>query len=119
MGARGPNIQVNGACASTTQALSIASDWIKLGRCKRVLVVGADDVTNSNLAPWLVGGMFATGAATNEANLEKAALPFDRRRNGMITGMGAVGLVVEDFAECAKRGMHGLVRMLGSVVANS
>ena len=42
-GARGPNTQVNAACASSTQAICMASDWIKTGRCERVIVVGADD----------------------------------------------------------------------------
>ncbi|RLB74350.1 MAG: hypothetical protein DRH15_15510, partial [Deltaproteobacteria bacterium] len=54
VGARGPNVQVNAACSSTTLAVSMAADWIRLGRCRRVLVVGADDITNPTLAPWLV-----------------------------------------------------------------
>ena len=39
IGARGPNTQVNSACASTTQAVAIAQDWIRAGRCRRVVVV--------------------------------------------------------------------------------
>ena len=35
----GPNTQINAACASTTQALSLAEDWIRAGRCRRVVVV--------------------------------------------------------------------------------
>ena len=119
VGARGPNVQVNAACASTTLAVSLAWDWIRAGRCRRVLVVGADDITNPNLAPWLVGGLLATGAVTTEPDLDKAALPFDRRRNGMIPGMGAVGLVIEQAQAAAERGMKGLARLLGAEVANS
>ena len=44
IGARGPNTQVNAACASTTQAVALAEDWIRAGRCRRVVVVAADDV---------------------------------------------------------------------------
>ena len=33
IGARGPNTQVNAACASTAQAIAIAEDWIRSGRC--------------------------------------------------------------------------------------
>jgi 3-oxoacyl-(acyl-carrier-protein) synthase len=44
IGARGPNTQVNAACASTTQAIAIAEDWIATGRCRRVVIVSADDV---------------------------------------------------------------------------
>ena len=46
IGARGPNTQINSACASTTLALSLAEDWIRAGRCRRVVVVSADDVTS-------------------------------------------------------------------------
>ena len=38
IGAQGPNAQANAACASTTQAVAMAADWIQLGRCKRVVV---------------------------------------------------------------------------------
>ena len=36
-------LRANAACASTTQALCIAEDWMRLGRCQRVLVVAADE----------------------------------------------------------------------------
>ena len=32
IGARGPNTAVNAACASTTQALTLARDWVRSGR---------------------------------------------------------------------------------------
>jgi malonyl CoA-acyl carrier protein transacylase len=119
IGARGPNLQLNAACASTTLAVGLAEDWIRRGRCRRVLVVAADDITNPRLAPWLVGGLLATGAVTTEGALERAALPFDRRRNGMIPGMGAAGLVIESEAVAAERGVRGAVRLLGTLAANS
>ena len=37
--AMGPCTQINAACASTTQAVGIAEDWIRLGRCERVVVM--------------------------------------------------------------------------------
>src|SRR3954451_19497688 len=33
IGARGPNTHVNAACASTTQALAVAVDWLRIGCC--------------------------------------------------------------------------------------
>jgi hypothetical protein len=45
VGARGPNTHVNAACASTAQGVALAEDWIRNGRCRRVIVLGADDVT--------------------------------------------------------------------------
>src|SRR5437763_146950 len=49
IGARGPNTQVNAACASTTQAICVAEDWIRAGRCRRVIVVSDDDATSDSL----------------------------------------------------------------------
>ena len=56
IGARGPNTQVNAACASTTQAVALAEDWIRAGRCQRVVVVAADDVTSDHLLGWMGAG---------------------------------------------------------------
>ena len=119
IGAQGPNTQVNAACASTTQAISIAQDWIECGRCQRVVVVGSDDVTNETLLEWIGTGFLAAGAATTTAEVEKAALPFDSRRHGMILGMGAVGLVLEQAEDVAQRGMAPIARLLASRIANS
>ncbi len=117
--ARGPATAMSAACASTAQAISIAQDWIKLGRCKRVIVISADDITNDNVSEWILTAFLASGAATTEADVTKAALPFDRRRNGMIVGMGAVSLIVEDEAEVQKRGMKPLAKLLATEIANS
>ena len=85
--ARGPNTQINSACASTTQAFALAEDWIRAGRCRRVIVIAADDVTSEHLLPWIGSGFLASGAAATDDVVEEAALPFDRRRHGMLLGM--------------------------------
>ncbi len=117
--ARGPATALSAACASTAQAIAVAQDWIKLGRCKRVIVISADDPTNDNVSEWILTAFLASGAATTEADVTKAALPFDRRRNGMIVGMGAVSLIVEEESEVAKRGMKPLAKLLSTEIANS
>ncbi|WP_158093791.1 type I polyketide synthase [Candidatus Avelusimicrobium gallicola] len=117
--ARGPATALSAACASTAQAIAVAQDWITLGRCKRVIVISADDPTNDNVSEWILTAFLASGAATTEADVTKAALPFDRRRNGMIVGMGAVSLVVEEESEVAKRGMKPLAKLLATEIANS
>ncbi len=119
IGARGPNTHVNAACASTTHAVSIAEDWIRAGRCRRVIVVAGDDITNPTLISWIGSSMFASGAATIEGDLRMAALPFDRRRNGMIMGMGAAALVIESEDSVRERGMRGIGEILSSNISNS
>ncbi|MCW5846053.1 MAG: SDR family NAD(P)-dependent oxidoreductase [Anaerolineae bacterium] len=119
IGARGPNTQVNAACASTAQGISIAEDWIRSGRCRRVVVIGADDVTGENLMEWVGAGFLAVGAATTRDQVAEAALPFDRRRHGTIMGMGACALVVESEDAVRERGMRGIVELLSSETNNS
>jgi 3-oxoacyl-(acyl-carrier-protein) synthase/NAD(P)-dependent dehydrogenase (short-subunit alcohol dehydrogenase family)/phosphopantetheinyl transferase (holo-ACP synthase) len=119
IGARGPNTKINNACASTTTALGIAQDWLEQGRCKRVVVLSADNATDEPLAEWVESGFLATGAATTESDVEKAALPFDKRRHGMIVGMGAVGLVVEQAGLPESRGIEPLADLMGTHFVNS
>ena len=119
IGARGPNTQINSACASTTQAVALAEDWIRAGRCRRVVIVAADDATSDTMLGWIGAGFLATGAAATDEVVEDAALPFDRRRHGMILGMGAAGLVVESAEAARERGLTPICEVLGSVTANS
>jgi acyl transferase domain-containing protein/acyl carrier protein len=119
IGARGPNTQVNAACASTTQAVTVAEDWIRSGRCRRVIVVGADDATSDNLLGWIGSGFLASGAAATDAAVEDAATPFDLRRHGMIIGMGAVALVVEAAEAAEERGIRPIAELMAGVTANS
>ena len=117
--AKGPNTAVQAACSTTTQAVGIAEDWIRMGRCRRVLIVGADDITGPEMLEYWAAGFLAAGAATTEGDVTKAALPFDKRRHGMIIGMGAVGLVVEAESVVRQRGMEGIAEVIASSFLNS
>ena len=119
IGARGPNTHINSACASTTQAVALAEDWIRAGRCRRVIVVSADDITGDNLISWMGAGFLASGAAATDEVVEEAAVPFDRRRHGMIIGMGAAGLVVETQEAARERGIQPICEVLSTATANS
>ncbi len=119
IGARGPNTAVNAACASTTHALELAEDWIRSGRCRRAVIIAADDVTSDHLLEWIGTGLLATGAAATDEKVEEAALPFDRRRHGMIPGMGAAALVVESTDAARERGIRPICEVMSTVTANS
>jgi malonyl CoA-acyl carrier protein transacylase len=119
IGARGPNTQVNAACASTALAIAIAEDWIRNGRCRRVIVIAGDDVTGDRLMEWVGAGFLAIGAGATDDRVDEAALPFDRRRHGTIMGMGACALVVESEDAVRERGMRGIVELLCSETRNS
>ena len=114
-----PTPQINAACASTTQAVALAEDWIRAGRCRRVIVISADDITSDHLIEWFGAGFLASGAAATDEVVEEAALPFDRRRHGMIMGMGAAALVVESAEAARERGIRPICEVLSAVTANS
>ena len=119
IGARGPNTHVNVACASTASGVALAEDWIRAGRARRVIVLGADNVTSPNLLEWIGAGFIASGAAATDERVEDAALPFDRRRHGTLIGMGACALVVESQDAVEERGMRGIVELLSTETRNS
>jgi len=105
--ATGPNTLLNASCASTTQGIGIASDWIRLNRCDRVLVVAAEDVTSKTLLPWIANGFHALGATSPECSAELALRPFDSGRNGLVLSSGAIGLVLEK--EPSKKAPSGTI----------
>jgi malonyl CoA-acyl carrier protein transacylase len=119
IGAKGPNTHVNAACATTTHAVSVADDWIRSGRCRRVIVISGDDVTNDSLISWIGTSLFASGAATTEGDIRLAAIPFDKRRNGLIMGMGAAALVIESEDAARERGVRPIGEILSTITANS
>ena len=98
-GIRGPNTTLNLACASATAAFSIAEDWMTTGRCDRVIILSSDDVTSEHAWDWIGAGFAASGAAATGNLVEETALPFDRRRNGLMLGMGAAAFVLERRSE--------------------
>ena len=64
-------------------------------------------------------GFLASGAAATDEVVEDAAIPFDRRRHGMIIGMGAAALVVESAEAARERGIQPICEVLSAVTANS
>ncbi|MEZ8112016.1 MAG: beta-ketoacyl synthase N-terminal-like domain-containing protein [Candidatus Poseidoniaceae archaeon] len=118
-GIRGPNTTINLACASATAAFGVAEDWLAADRVDRVVIISGDDVTGDDMWEWVGAGFAASGAAATGNVVEETALPFDRRRNGLILGMGAAAFVVERSSEAAKRGVQPIAELLGSTTANS
>jgi 3-oxoacyl-(acyl-carrier-protein) synthase len=69
----------------------MAQDMLISGRADRVVVIAGDNASGKTLMPWLGSGFRALGAATTKGAVEDAALPFDKRRSGMLLGAGGIG----------------------------
>jgi acyl transferase domain-containing protein/NAD(P)H-dependent flavin oxidoreductase YrpB (nitropropane dioxygenase family)/acyl carrier protein/NAD(P)-dependent dehydrogenase (short-subunit alcohol dehydrogenase family) len=117
--AKGPNLNISGACASTTQACAVAEDWIRSGRCDRVIIIGGEGATSPELNQWIGSGFLSLGAASVKKNVKEASKPFDEDRHGTILGSGAVSLIIEKSSTIEKRGLKGQAEILGTWLGNS
>ena len=108
LGVRGSSTGLVSACASSGHALGTALDEIRLGRQKRMLVVGAEDCNFESIVPFC--GMRALSL---ERDPEKASRPFDVKRNGFVGTGGSVCLVLETQSEAERRGVTPYARFLG------
>jgi 3-oxoacyl-(acyl-carrier-protein) synthase len=107
-GIRGAVAGFVSACASTTQALGYAFDEITLGRQRRVLVVGGEDLNADSI--YAFHGMRALSRNPDPA---RASRPFDRDRDGFVGTGGAVALLLEEAGSAHERGAPIQAEMIG------
>ena len=96
------------ACASSSHALGYAMDEIRLGRQRRMLVVGAEDMTAESIVSFS-----SLRALSNNPDPATASRPFDRRRDGFVGTGGAVAVIVEEAALARSRGAHIYAELAG------
>ena len=96
------------ACASSSHALGYACDEIRLGRLKRVIVVGAEEDNAETILPFA-----SMRALSAEADPRLASRPFDAKRDGFVGAGGAVALIIEDEEFAKQRGARIQARMAG------
>ena len=92
--ARGPNTCLSNACASTTAALSLATQALVLGEAQHMLVVAADAVLGASCYDGLVDSFVQLRAASASTSLEESVRPFGTGRNGFVFGESAVAFVL-------------------------
>lgn len=84
LGAVAPRARIDTACASGSDALAVAHQWLEAGAVEDVLVVAASSMLNP------IGvALFRNIRALNEEDDLGASRPFDRRRRGFVMGEGA------------------------------
>lgn len=108
LGIRGSSTGLVSACASSGHALGTALDEIRLGRQKRMLVVGAEDCNFESIVPFC--GMRALSLDNDP---DRASRPFDKTRNGFVGTGGAVSLVLETKREAERRGAEPYAKFIG------
>jgi 3-oxoacyl-[acyl-carrier-protein] synthase II len=107
---RGPNFATVSACASGTNALIDAFNYIRLGKADAFVTGGSEAV----ITEAGIGG-FNAMKALSERNDDPATAsrPFDKDRDGFVLGEGAGAIILEEYEHAKKRGAKILAEMCG------
>lgn len=100
-GYRGPNFATVSACASSSNALIDALNYIRLNHADIIIAGGSEaGVTFAG-----IGGFNAMHAlSTRNDDPASASRPFDKDRDGFVLGEGAGALVLEEYEHAKARG---------------
>ncbi len=109
-GFRGPNFATVSACASSTNAIIDAYNYIRLGKADIFISGGSE----ASVTPPSVGGFNAMQAlSTNNDEYNTASRPFDISRDGFVMGEGAGTLILEEYEHAKKRGAKIYCEVVG------
>jgi len=100
-GFRGPNFATVSACASSSNAIIDALNYIRLGYAD-VMVSGGSEAA---VIPSGIGGFNALQAlSTRNDDPATASRPFDKGREGFVLGEGSGTLILEEYEHAIARG---------------
>lgn len=109
-GFRGPNYVTVSACASSTNAIIDAFNYIRLGKVDAVVTGGSEAAVNEAG----VGGFNALRAlSTRNDSPETASRPFDMERDGFVLGEGSGALILEEYEHAKARGAKIYAEVIG------
>lgn len=109
-GFRGPNFATTSACASSTNALIDAFNYIRLGKANAIVAGGAEAAVS--IAG--VGGFSSMRAiSARNDDPQTASRPFSKSRDGFVIGEGGVAIILEEYEHAVARGAHIYAEMVG------
>ncbi len=109
-GFRGPNFATVSACASSTNALIDAFNYIRWGKADIFVSGGSEACVNE---PGIGGFNALQALSTNNEEYKTASRPFDKTRDGFVLGEGAGSLILEEFEHARSRGARIYAEVAG------
>lgn len=110
-GFHGPNFATCSACATSTNAIADAYNYIRLGKANAIVTGGSE----AAIAPAGVGGFNAMHAlSTRNDDPERASRPFSASRDGFIMGEGGGCIVLEELEHAKARGAKIYAELVGA-----
>ena len=110
-GFHGPNFTTTSACASSSNAIADAFNYIRLGKANVIVAGGAE----AAICPSGVGGFNAMHAlSTRNDDPARASRPFSASRDGFIMAEGAGCLILEELEHAKARGAKIYAELVGA-----
>ncbi len=111
---RGVNLATVTACASSTNALIDAFNYIRLGKANIIVSGGSEAAVTASG----IGGFNAMKALSERNDSpETASRPFDVDRDGFVLGEGAGCLILEDLDHAKARGAKIYAEVIGGGIS--
>jgi len=107
---KGPNFTTVSACASSTNALIDAFNYIKWNKADFFIAGGSE----ACIFPPGIGGFNAMMALSTRNNDPKtASRPFDKNRDGFVMGEGGGAIILEEYEHAISRGANIYAEVVG------
>ena len=107
---RGPNFTTVSACASSTNALIDAFNYIKWNKADIFIAGGSEACVYE---PGIGGFNAMMALSTRNDDPKTASRPFDKDRDGFVMGEGGGAIVVEEYEHAIKRGAKIYAEIVG------
>jgi len=109
-GFQGPNYNTVSACASSSQSIIDAMNYIRLGKAD-IFITGGSEASINEAG---VGGFNSMMAmSTNNDEYKTASRPFCKTRDGFVMGEGSGCLILEELEHAQKRGAKIYAEIVG------
>jgi len=109
-GFKGPNFATVSACATATNAIIDAFNYIRLGKANMFVAGGSE----ASIVEPGIGGFNAMRAmSTNNEEYRSASRPFDKTRDGFVMGEGSGTLILEELEHAKSRGANIYAEIIG------
>ncbi len=110
---RGPNFTTVSACASSTNAIIDAFNYIKWNKAEIFIAGGSEACV---FEPGIGGFNAMMALSTRNNDPKTASRPFDKNRDGFVMGEGGGALVLEEYQHAIKRGAPIYAEIVGGAL---
>jgi len=110
-GLRGPNFTTVSACASSTNAIIDAYNYIRLGKAEYMVTGGSEASVNE---AGVAGFNAMRAISVRNDDPKTASRPFDADRDGFVMADGGGSIILEEYEHAIKRGAKIYAELAGA-----